>query len=272
MKTSIYYFSGTGNSLHAADELKKRISDSELIPIVSLLKKDIIKIESETVGIVFPIHLTILPTPVREFIERVDFSSARYIFAFLTQQGTFYTADHFMRKILKKKGAKLNAFFIQNMINNSPTGIRPTPGDKNWPEKISEDKIAFLEKPFQDRLEQVADIIINKRDYYEPGSGSLLMKILNPLFSMMTKNNRAEIKYFADDTCTDCGRCQKVCLSNKIKLVNKKPVWQQDIICYHCFACFNFCPEQAILIKYYKDKNGRYHHPDVTMEEIAAQK
>ena len=53
----IYYFSGTGNSLYVAKELQKRIPETNLIPIVSLLSKDIIKTDGETVGFVFP-HLS----------------------------------------------------------------------------------------------------------------------------------------------------------------------------------------------------------------------
>ena len=34
-KVEIYYFSGTGNSLHLARELQKRIPETKLIPITS---------------------------------------------------------------------------------------------------------------------------------------------------------------------------------------------------------------------------------------------
>jgi len=43
MTTEIYYLSGTGNSLHVAKELQKRIADTELIPISSLKNNDGIK-------------------------------------------------------------------------------------------------------------------------------------------------------------------------------------------------------------------------------------
>jgi len=58
MSTEIYYFSGTGNSLYVARELQKRIPETNLIPIVSLLNKDVIEIKGETLGLVFPIHYT----------------------------------------------------------------------------------------------------------------------------------------------------------------------------------------------------------------------
>jgi flavodoxin len=33
MRIEIYYFSGTGNSLHVARELQKRLPDAALVPI-----------------------------------------------------------------------------------------------------------------------------------------------------------------------------------------------------------------------------------------------
>lgn len=55
-KVEIYYFTGSGNSLHVAKELQGRIPGSDLIPIVSLLNKDTIETKAETVGFIFPIH------------------------------------------------------------------------------------------------------------------------------------------------------------------------------------------------------------------------
>ena len=66
MSTEIYYFSGTGNSFYVVKELQKRIIDSKLIPIVSLLKQKIIEVQGETVGFVFPIYFTAIPIPERK--------------------------------------------------------------------------------------------------------------------------------------------------------------------------------------------------------------
>ena len=39
MSIEIYYFSGTGNSLHVAQQLRKRLPDCTLIPILSLVNR-----------------------------------------------------------------------------------------------------------------------------------------------------------------------------------------------------------------------------------------
>ncbi len=44
MRTEIYYFSGTGNSLHVARELQKRLPNTKLVSVISALKKIIINL------------------------------------------------------------------------------------------------------------------------------------------------------------------------------------------------------------------------------------
>lgn len=131
MSTEIYYFSGTGNSLHVTQGLQKRIPDAALIPVVSLLGQDVIQTQAETVGFVFPIYLTTLPIPMREFVKKLDLGSAEYTFAVGTRMGTFCLADIALENTLKKRGKHLDAYFLLNMANNSPTGLVPGPGDKD---------------------------------------------------------------------------------------------------------------------------------------------
>jgi hypothetical protein len=71
-EVKIYCFSGTGNPLHVTKELQKRIPETSLIRIVSLLNKDITETDVETVGFVFPIHGMTVPIPVKKFITKLD--------------------------------------------------------------------------------------------------------------------------------------------------------------------------------------------------------
>ena len=99
MKTKIYYFSGTGNSLYVAQELAKKIKNSVVLPIVSELGKDHVKINAETFGIVFPLHAYTIPSPVRDFLEKGDFHSCKYSFAVCTGGGNFNQAAAFLEII-----------------------------------------------------------------------------------------------------------------------------------------------------------------------------
>ena len=50
--------------------------------------------------------------------------------------------------------------------------------------------------------------------------------------------------FYAEDSCIGCGKCEKLCPLNNIKLVEKKPVWHDR--CTHCMACIGNCPVNAI--------------------------
>ena len=268
----MYYFSGTGNSLHIAKELQKRIPNTTLIPMISLLKKETVKTNADIVAIVFPLHLTTLPKPVDEFVKKLDMTSAKYAFSIITRIGTFSTANVYLNKVLRKRGKLLDASFMINMANNSPAGLKPF-ADKKWVEKISNANVLGLEKKVQESLQFVVDCVVRREKIHANGTMSFSSHILEPIMTKLTHKTSHEIPFYTDASCTGCGICGRVCLSGKIKAVNGKVMWDESVQCFYCYACFNFCPEQSILIdKKYDLKNGRYHHPDIDYKEICAQK
>lgn len=84
--------------------------------------------------------------------------------------------------------------------------------------------------------------------------------------------------FYTDERCIGCGTCEKVCPSKKVKMINNKPVWQNNVKCHFCYACLHYCPKQSIQIKStwymksYTQRKGRYPHPYATVDEIANQK
>ncbi len=273
MSTEIYYFSGTGNSMHVARELQKRIPETNLIPIVSLLDNDVVITKGETVGFVFPLYLTTVPAPVRRFLKKLDLKSAKYVFSVITRFGFLCVANINIKRILKKKGKSIDSQFILNMANNSPTGLKPGKGDEDWVNQINKKKVSRLESDVQSRLESIQKIILAQEKYPKKLLPNPFLSLLERIMYFLTYNIKTQINFYTDTTCTGGGTCEKVCLSRKIKMHNKQPVWQKDVNCYYCYACFNFCPTQSILVKNrYTKKDGRYFHPCITADDIAEQK
>lgn len=275
MSTEIYYFSGTGNSLHVAKELQKRIPETNLIPIVSLLNKDVIETNGETVGFIFPIHGMTVPIPVKKFIKKLDLKSTKYIFAIATRDSTKHRAFTEIDKILKKSGKSLISYFTLNMASNDPKF-------EDWHPPTKE-KIAKLEFEVQNKLDSIQKIIINKESRREKDSNIIIpvnfaVKRLVLLGMAYAEYNGAKDYFYSDSKCTGCGTCEKVCLSGKIKMIYNKPVWQENVKSYICYACLNYCPVQAVQIKSkiymksYTEENERYPHPYATAKEIAGQK
>ena len=48
------------------------------------------------------------------------------------------------------------------------------------------------------------------------------------------------------------------------------PQWQHK--CQQCLACINYCPEKTIQFGDKSLETGRYHHPEITVQDIMNQK
>lgn len=270
----IYYFSGTGNSLYAAKLLQRHFPESTLVPMLSVLPIEKAAVKSKVVALVFPLHLAYLPKPVRSFLEKIDLSSADYIFTVITRIGTFSFCDIAIRRYLKRQGKNLNALFYLNMADNSPTGLKPGKGDVKWIERIASDKLEAIDRDAAAVMETIAATVSARENCPVKSRTSPLRLILERvMYAIISASSKSEVGFYADQSCTGCKKCERICPSGKIVMQNNRPVWLNSTPCYYCFACFNFCPEQAILIKNkFTQKSGRYSHPSVSFEEIARQK
>ena len=283
MNTELYYFSGTGNSLHVAQALQARLPESTLIPIVRMLSNDTVKTKAHTVGLVFPNFCLTLPIPVHDFLEKADFTSARYTFALCTRGGTPSEAFDYINEILARQGKQLDAQLNVTMPWNHPLG------KENLPATATEERIAHLEAEMQAQLNVLARHVVAHETYlpedtdadfeiprWQKGLFSLIPKSLNYGLHRYMYQNLTH--FYSDSTCSECGICEKVCPSAKIVLVDKKPVWQEAVKCYGCLACINFCPQQAIQIRSRfpvqssTENTARYHHPSITYRDIAGQR
>jgi ferredoxin len=276
MGTRIYYFSGTGNSLHIAREVASLIPEVKLLPIVSLLKKEWIEINEDKVGIICPVYVNSIPIQVQRFLKKIEIRKVEYLFCMVTHGGfaNVKIPRRVLQRILKKKGRELDAYFALKMTNNSATGIMPTfiPGVKSWADWIKIEKVEEREKHAMKELKGMVDIIEKGRKNIPTGRDGLGTVLFDRFINTFPESPNRRISFFTDETCTGCGTCERVCLSGTVKMVEGKPTWRKDVNCFHCYASFNFCPEQAILVKNYKFKDGRYHHPDITADDIASQK
>jgi NAD-dependent dihydropyrimidine dehydrogenase PreA subunit len=279
-KVEIYYFSGTGNSLHVAQEIQKRIPDTALIPILSLLNEEAIELKGDVIGLVFPIYLSSTPIPVRKFINKIHFKPGQYLFAVTTNCGYPGNVDIYLERLLAKKSKDLAFYYTLKMISNSPKGLQPSfMISQNWANTITEQHILDLEKNVQKELDIISKAIINKErntgkdaPSNKKGLKRTMSKYLELPLQWYVERTDAKIGFYTDATCTGCGVCESVCPSQKIKIVNGKPLWQDEVRCYYCYACFNYCPQQSILVKNYIHKDGRYHYPGITAKDIAKQK
>ena len=266
----IFYFSGTGNSLSVARNLSKEIDQSEVIPMVRWLNMSNHPQLSKKVVLVFPTYLMSIPLPVREFIAKVNFSSVDYVAAVFTAENKGNLSYVSIDRLLHKYNRKLDYYCELQMPQNTPTGINPSPGDANWTKKIVADAVEKQLENSQQQCKVIASDVrkSQKHDIHI----SIGKQLLEKLISAMTKNNKTILPFYADETCSGCTVCEKVCPTKRISVVEKRVTWDRSIKCYYCFACFNTCPEQAILLRNYAKKDGRYINPEIKVSDLVAQR
>jgi ferredoxin/flavodoxin len=257
MKTTLFYFSGTGNSLQVCRDLAKELGNTEITPISKVVGNNP-DFSADRIGIVFPVYMFGMPLIVKKFLEELNADKGRYIFAVATcgakAGNTLRQAD----QLLKRRGLILAAGFIIRMPGNYTPLYGALPVKK-------QQKLFDRES---NRIKEIACIIKNnnqhriERDaFLVRGIFSVLYKKMSPLIPVMDK------EFWVDEKCIHCGICVKVCPVKNVKLVNRAPVWMHH--CQQCFACLQWCPVEAIQCGRNTKSRKRYHNPTVKWEELA---
>lgn len=255
MKTTLYYFTGTGNSLWVARELAAKISSAEVVPMARLITNFEIFAESERIGFVFPLYYWGLPKIVADFIKRIDLGDGRYIF-FIVVPGEASSSKFVggkIRSLLKRKGQRLNAGFQVQMPGNYI---------KMYDNESPEVQTLKYREAFS-TIARIAEAIVRgERNEWHDKNG-FIAALVNHWWRAQV--NRSDRDFCVTDACNSCGMCVKVCPVMNISLEQGNPVW--DHRCQECMACIHFCPQLAIQTKE-SENRGRYRHPDVTIQEI----
>lgn len=264
MKTTIFYFSGTGNSLAAARKISSVLGECELISIASLQESPgDIRPHGGRVGIICPVYQAHIPRIVARFAERLDTSEASYVFAVVTAALAGALAIHQLNGILyRKNGRNLDCGYCVLMPGNYPPVIQVPPLYQQ-PEIL---------KAADERLERIAHVIsrdISSPAVYLPFSFRIHDVASNWIYRDISTTDR---KFSVADTCAGCRTCVRICPVENIMMIRDRPSWLHH--CESCCACLNFCPEEAIRRDVIQgiSGSGRYHHPDVSAEDLVIKK
>ena len=234
----IYYFSATGNSEWVARE----IAGDTAVSIPELVRKGVKSIpesEGETLGIVFPVHAWSVPKNVIEFVSLIKADRNAFVFAVCTCGEEAGKALQVLSgKIRLDSGYSIvmpNNYVLYNV--DSPEAER---------RKIEN---ARAEIP------GICAAITEKKKEFRYTAGrfpTLKSRIIGPLFAMAPHDK----KYRADENCTGCGLCEKICPLGNIRMAGNRPTWNGN--CIQCMACINRCPVRAIQYGNATQTTGRY--------------
>ncbi|MFA6226474.1 MAG: EFR1 family ferrodoxin [Methanoregula sp.] len=166
-----------------------------------------------------------------------------------------------MDGILRKhSGRQLDAAFTVRMPGNFIPLYTPPQRKKR------EDILAQAEE----RIGEIAEMI---------DKGLIVRPRLSPLSSLLKRFmyagfieqvHGADKAFIADEKCTSCGTCSRVCPVKNIVMESEKPSWKHH--CELCLACLHFCPVAAIQWGPKTKKRGRYKNPSVTSTDMKKQR
>lgn len=264
MKTLLYYFTGTGNSLAIARGLCSRLGDCELVPIASAIRTPgTLAPEADRVGIVSPLYFFGLPSLVADFSRRLDLSRTGYVFSVITMGGSGGSAalrqlDGILKDGPGRRG--LDAGFSVKMPGNYIIMY----------EAMGKRTIEKTLREADRRVGEIADQVnrgVAEKPSWSP-LAALVHRLMYPKF--IAGVHEADRKFIVDDQCTSCRTCAEVCPVGNIRMENDRPAWLHN--CEQCMACIQLCPANAIQAGPKTEGRERYRHPGIEVRMLKEQR
>jgi len=258
MKTKLYVFTGTGNSLWIARQLALELKEAT-VEFMPYLSKDFM-VEADQVGFIFPVHIWGLPPHVIQFIKHLQMKPETYLFALAVNAGQTAGTLLQLKKLMSTHQLSLSLGYSIVM----PTNYIPWGG----PGPIETQQKLF--RGAQEKVKAIARPIL-RRERKEVERGPFWQNILFSLIYKMSfrQAQKMDKNFWVDDKCNSCEICSKVCPANNIEIINGRPSWLHR--CEQCFACLQWCPQEAIQHGKKTPKYQRYHHPEVTLKDMIQQ-
>lgn len=258
MKTDLFYYTGTGNSLWTARMLAQKLGDADIIPI-SRIPQGTVERRADNVGIVFPVHIWGVPHRVIAFLNVLAKDPSRYYFAVAVNAGQVAATLLQLKKLMLAKGLSLSTGFEIVMPSNYIPWGGPGPKDKQM--------LRFTKAG--EKIKTIADVV-SKRENRPVEKGPLWQ---NLLFTRLNRLSFPHVPtmdkgFWADEKCNSCGICRTVCPFGNIALKEGRPVWLHH--CEQCLACIQWCPPEAIQLGKKTPRYERYRHPEVKLADMVS--
>ncbi|HWR68379.1 MAG TPA: EFR1 family ferrodoxin [Desulfomonilia bacterium] len=256
MGTTIFYYTGTGNSLWVARLLGEKLGGADIVAMAGCPDEKRI-IDGNVAGFVFPVYIWGVPAPVIRFIRSLNVQHAGYAFAIAVNGGQVSNTLVQLKRILAGRGLSLSSGFQIVMPSNYiPWG---GPGPK-------EEQLRRFERA-REKLSRIAGHI-QEQTVMPVEKGPLWQRILFTAIYRMSfaKVPAMDRPFWSDEKCNRCGVCEKVCPAGNVTLAEGKPVWNHR--CDQCFACLQWCPQEAIQYGKKTPAYERYHHPEVSLKDV----
>ncbi len=104
MGAVIFYYTGTGNSLWAARKVADALGEETGLISMAEYKDEKEIIDSQTIGLVFPVYIWGVPGPVIRFVQSMKARPGSYIFAIAVNGGQVSNTLVQLKRIMARNG------------------------------------------------------------------------------------------------------------------------------------------------------------------------
>lgn len=233
----VLYFSATGNTEYIANQLASRLQD-ECVNILDRVKTNNTEplTSDKPYVICAPVYVCEMPRFMAKHLKKTTFNGNREVYFVFTSGGYAGISGQLAESLIKKKDLIYKGHAEVTMPRNY----------------VANDHYPMLEKEaVEERITnaygQLDDIagVIKSNGRLEARHVQLWETIVtvpfNPVWCKLVLKDK---DFHVNDKCMGCGKCEKLCPLNNIKMVDEKPTWNKN--CTHCMACIGNCPVEAI--------------------------
>lgn len=252
----IFYFSATGNSKYVSKCIAEA-TDNDMIDILKIDDYNFNLKDNESIGFISPTYAWGLPPIMFDFIDKLNFSNYHnnYVYFIATYGTSPGATGNFIGKHLSKRGINVNAYFSVIMPDTwTPTFDLSDFNKNNKTLEKSKEEIKSIIPKIQNR--ENGDFMDNKKS-----------PMISKIFYTFAYNRgmRKTKNFGVSNECISCGKCEKLCPVNVIKLIDNKPTWVKKK-CLVCLRCLHNCPNFAIQYGTNTIKHGQYINPYVKIK------
>ena len=247
----IYYFTGTGNARKASEwMIQKAAQLGYTTYLVSIARFETIEIPEfkgkALIGFASPTHGFNMAPIMLKFIHKFPKRLNADVFVLNTRAGT---------KLYKwfLPGASGIALLYTSLVLRLKSyrvrGLVPIDLPSNWfmlHPGIRTPVVESMNVHYKNKCEQQIAKMLDGRYVGQAWRDFPFDIALLPIAILYYGAGRFALAktYFADHTCSHCGKCAKNCPVAAIEMKNGLPFWK--INCESCMRCVNICPENAI--------------------------
>lgn len=239
----ILYFSGTGNSEYVAKKIGREIKDEVANLFDRIKNHDYSEMHSHNPWvIVAPTYAWRIPRILQAWLEKTDLSGSKDIYFVMTCGGNIGNAGKYLIKLCTSKD--------MNYLGCAPL-VMPENYIALFSTPTKDDALKTIELA-DTELDTIITVLKNNSKFVQPPltmTDKMNSGIVNDIFYPLFVHAK---KFYVDNTCISCEKCEKLCPLNNIHMEKGKPVWGNN--CTHCMACICNCPTEAI--EYGKNSKG----------------